>query len=113
MSEVAQQRHGFTVGKLPDFSTLNVNPLAEALTDNMRTPPPDAAAFRLDFPRWKRRQGQRDRRIIHDMLLGHGTKAIARKHQLSESRISQMRRELKADWDRWCEPPAEQPCRVA
>lgn len=31
MSDVAQRRRGFTVGKLPDFSTLSGNPLEAAL----------------------------------------------------------------------------------
>ncbi len=38
LSPVAQQRHGFAVGKLPDFSTLDGNPLEEALIDNTVSP---------------------------------------------------------------------------
>ena len=47
MDRHTQQRHDFAVEKLPDFSTVT-----EVLADNMVTPPPDAAAFRVDFPRW-------------------------------------------------------------
>jgi hypothetical protein len=46
MNEQTQQRRGFSVSKLPDFSTLNTNPLAEALTDNTVSPVPDQVAFR-------------------------------------------------------------------
>ena len=45
LSPVAQRRHGFAVGRLPDFSTLNGNPLEEALIDNTVSPVPDQAAF--------------------------------------------------------------------
>lgn len=113
MNENTQQKRGFTVCKLPDFSTLSTNPLVEALCENPNHDPAILAPFRIDFPRWKRSHSRRDRQIIHLMMLGHGTKAIARKHHLSEGRISQMRSELKQSWDHWCEPPAEQPSRVA
>jgi hypothetical protein len=98
-SERAQQRHGFLVSKLPDFSTLSTNPLAEALTDNTQTPPPDAAAFRLDFPAWLERHGERDRRILMDMAQGERTQDLARRYHLSQPRISQLRREAKDSWE--------------
>jgi hypothetical protein len=52
LSPVAQRLHGFYVGKLPDFSTLDGNPLEDALVDNTVSPVPDQVAFRLDFPAW-------------------------------------------------------------
>ncbi|MBL8794058.1 MAG: hypothetical protein JNM56_09135 [Planctomycetia bacterium] len=103
MNERTQMKRGFVVGKLPDFSTLNTNPLAEALIDNTRTPIPDAIQFKLDFPAWRRTRSRRDRKIIYDMMLGHGTNHLARKHGLSASRISQMRNELKVDYEKYTE----------
>jgi len=94
LSETAQQRHGFSVGKLPDFSTLNGNQLEEALPDNTQTPPPDAAAFRLDFPAWLDLHSRRDRRMIGDMAQGERTVDLARHYRLSSARISQKRREF-------------------
>jgi hypothetical protein len=41
MSPVAQRLHGFAVGKLPDFSTLDGSPLEEALIDNTVSPVPE------------------------------------------------------------------------
>jgi hypothetical protein len=41
LSPVAQRLHGFVVGKLPDFSTLDGNPLEEALIDNTVSPVPE------------------------------------------------------------------------
>lgn len=49
-SERAQQEHGFTVSKLPDFSTPPAT-LEEALHDNTQTPVPEQVAL-CDFPSW-------------------------------------------------------------
>lgn len=105
LSTRAQRRHGFSVNRLPDISTLSDNPYAEALHDNTRTPPPDAAAFRIDWPAWLRRRTHRDRRVIRDMAVGERTKVLARKHRLSPGRISQLRREYAEDWNRFTEAP--------
>jgi len=102
MSETAQQRHGFCVGKLPDFSTLSENPLIEALHDNTKTPPPDAAAFRIDWRAWRRRRSHRDRRIIDRMMLSERTRDLARQFRLTPSRVSQLRREFHDDWRSFC-----------
>jgi hypothetical protein len=98
LSALAQQRHGFTVGKLPDFSTLHGTPIEEALRDNARTPPPEAAAFRCDFPAWLATLSDRDRRLVQDMAQGERTQRLARKYRLSPARISQKRRAYHADW---------------
>lgn len=106
MSDVAMQRHGFCVGKLPDVSTLSENPLTEALCDNTQTPPPDGAAFRIDFPAWRRSHSRRNRRLIDDMMLGERTLPLARRHKLSPARVSQLRREFHDDWERYTGDPA-------
>lgn len=103
LSERAQQLKGFNVGKLPDFSTLSDNPLQDALADNTQTPPDEAAAFRIDFPSWRRSHSHRNRRIIDDMMVGERTQHLARKHRLSPARVSQLRREFKEDWDHYCD----------
>ena len=102
LNEQAQQRHGFYVGKLPDFSTLSENPLAEALIDNTRSPVPDQVQFRLDFPSWLRTRTDRDRRIIGDMAMGQRTLDMSRRYGISPGRISQLRREFHDDWQRFC-----------
>jgi hypothetical protein len=99
LSEQAQQRHGFYVGKLPDFSTESGNPLAEALIDNTQTPPPDAAAFRIDFPAWRGLHCRRDRGLIDAMAQGERTLDLAKQFKLSPARISQMRREFAEGWE--------------
>lgn len=99
MSQLAQQRHGFCVGKLPDFSTESTNPLTEALTDNTRSPIPDQVQFRCDFPAWLRTRTQRDRHLIERMAMRERTTDLARKFGLSEGRVSQLRQEFYEDWN--------------
>jgi len=101
LSERAQQRHGFSVSKLPDHSTLSTNPLTEALAETPSYDPSELAAFRIDFPSWRRSHSQRYRRIIDDMLVGERTLELANKHGLSPARVSQLRREFHADWQRF------------
>jgi hypothetical protein len=88
---------------LPDRGLVSEETFADALTDNGVTPVPDQVAFRLDFPRWRRRRTRRDRRIIRELMLGERARDVARKHGLSAARISQKRRELLKDWRRFCE----------
>lgn len=102
MSPNAQQRHGFAVGKLPDYSTLDGNSLQEALFDNTRTPPPDAAAFRIDFPAWLATRTERDRRIIEQLGMSERTGIVARRFGVADGRISQLRNEYRIDWIRFC-----------
>jgi hypothetical protein len=101
LSSLAQQRGGFIVERLPDFSTLTGNPLTEALIDNTQTPPDEAAAFRIDFPTWLTSWSERDRRIIEDLALGERTLDVADKYGLTPGRVSQKRREYHDDWQRF------------
>jgi hypothetical protein len=102
LSPTAQQHHHFTVERLPDFSTLRSNPLAEALRDNTQTPPPEQVAFRLDFPAWLRTRTERDRRLAEDLMTGERTGDVSRKFGLTPGRISQLRRDFHQDWERFC-----------
>jgi hypothetical protein len=102
LSPIAQARHGFGVGRLPDVSTLSGNVWDEALADNSQSAVPDQVSFRIDFPRWRRRQCPRYRRIIDDLVVGERTRTVARRHGLTSGRISQLRRSLHGDWERFC-----------
>jgi hypothetical protein len=111
LSPRAQQMHDFVVEKLPDYSTREGNLLEEALHDNTRTPVPEQACFRIDFPEWLASLGTRDRDIAKDLALGHRTRDVAAAHGLSAARVSQMRQEFRDDWERFtAAEPAEEPC---
>jgi hypothetical protein len=101
LSPVAQRRQAFSVGRLPDISTLNGNPLFEALHDNTQSPVLDQVAFRFDFPAWLASLGSRNRSIAQDMAQGHGTGELAAAYGLSPARISQLRRKFHDDWLRF------------
>jgi hypothetical protein len=95
----AQFRHGFTTRPFSEFRA--GHPTAEALAENTTTPPPDQAAFRLDFPRWRRGYDARDRTLIDELMIGERTGDVAGRHRLSPGRVSQKRRQFHADWLRF------------
>src|SRR5262249_55667420 len=102
LSPSAQRQHQIKVERLPDFSTLGGNPLAEALVDNRKSPPPEQAAFRLDFPAWLMTRSERDRRLAEELMLGERTLDLSTKFGLSPARVSQLRRDFHQDWERFC-----------
>lgn len=101
LSQQAQARRGFTVSPFPEGTSLNRSVLQEALHDNTQTPVPDQVAFRLDFPAWRRTRCQRDRRLIDALMAGERTLDVAARYGLSPGRVSQLRRELHDDWQRF------------
>ena len=114
LSPRAQARHDFAVLRLLQRTTLNGSPLEEALLDNAVTPPPEAAAFRIDFPAWLATWPERDRRLIEALGLGERTLALADQFGLTPGRISQKRREYHGDWERFCgDLPPGQPTQAA
>src|SRR5262249_23040771 len=86
MNPMARQRFDFMVERLPvptcrsHESRYSVplgqqaqDALEERLRDNSITPPPDAAAFKIDFACWLQTLTDRDRGIIGDMILEERT----------------------------------------
>ena len=86
---------------MPDSTSLQDKILNDAVSDNTQTPPPDAAAFRIDFPRWLATLKERDQRIAHDLMMGGNTFVVARKFGLSPARVSQMRGQFHEAWQRF------------
>lgn len=74
----------------------------EALRDNSVTPPCEQAIFRIDFPRWLRTLGRRDRRLALDLMRGERTLEAASKRRISPARVSQLRRNFCRDWQVFC-----------
>ena len=120
-----QRRHGFTVQPLPtcraSFEQLysevhgqrDHDAFEERLKDNTMTPVPEQAAFRIDWPAWLQTRGQRDRRMIGDLLEGQQGKEVSRKFGISPARLSQLRRAFRADWVRYCNLPDDAKCSIA
>ena len=102
LSPLAQQRHGFTVTRLPDFETSSDNLLTEALADNTQSPPDVTVCFKLDFAAWLDSLTNRDRGIAEDLMVGERTLDVAAKYGVSAARISQKRREFCQAWRAFC-----------
>jgi hypothetical protein len=98
----SQNKRGFRVTRLPQYSSVLGSVWQEALEDNTISPVPEQVAFRCDFPRWRSTHRERDRRIMDKLMQGQSTAITSRRHGLSPSRISQLRREFKTDWERFC-----------
>ena len=70
----------------------------ERLRDNTVTPPPDAAAFRIDWSHFLATLSERDRELAHFLSLGHRAKAAAQRFKLSPGRITQLRQRWCKEW---------------
>jgi hypothetical protein len=98
LSRYCQKRKGVVVERLDVFDE-EENAWAEAVVQDTRTATvPDIVSFRCDFPAWLGTLSRRDRRIAESLALGHRTQDVARRFQVSEGRVSQLRRELAASW---------------
>ena len=73
----------------------------EILVEDHRSNPADIAAARIDIPAFLDSLPKRDRRIAEQLAAGESTTCVARLFKISASRISQLRRELRAAWHRF------------
>ena len=108
-SRHCQQRKQIRVERLDRFDTKR-GEWREAVVADSRTPIPDQAAFRCDFPEWLKTLTRRQRRIAETLASGEGTTKTAKRFKVSLGRISQMRRELHDGWCQFhgdsCQPAA-------
>jgi hypothetical protein len=111
LSPYAQRKHRFRVESLPLATRRphedlygelrgqrQLDLFEERLRDNRRTPPPEQAAFRLDFPEFMGSLSRRDRRLARYLSLGHSGKAAARRFGLSPGRVTQLRQRWCREW---------------
>ena len=111
LSAAAQLRHCFKVEALPSgkgrFSAVlvgtgdgqnHLDAYSERLRDNTVTPPPEAAAFRIDFPNFVGALSARDRRLALFLSLGHTAKQAAAEFGLSQARVTQLRQRWYQEW---------------
>jgi hypothetical protein len=114
LSPLAQQRHGFVVEPLPHsvastheerYSHVGgqrqQDAFEERLRDNTQTPVPEQVCFRLDFPAWLTTLTPRERRLVGEIADSERTLDLSQHFELSPARISQLRRELHNDWQRF------------
>jgi hypothetical protein len=97
-SGYAQKSKGFSMESLDQYSQRK-RQWKEILVEDRRTGPAETAASRIDVGEWLRSLPKRSRVIAETLALGETTKKAARKHGVSAGRISQLRRELKGNWE--------------
>ena len=97
-SGYAQKSKGFSMESLDQYSQRKKQ-WKESLVEDRRTGPAETAASRIDVGEWLRSLPKRSRVIAEALALGETTKKAARKHGVSAGRISQLRRELKGNWE--------------
>ena len=73
----------------------------DILVEDKRSTPAEVAACRLDFRAWLRRLDHRRRAVALRLAAGDTTCEAARRFRLSPARISQVRKELREDWDQF------------
>jgi hypothetical protein len=97
LSRQARQQHGFGVESLSVPQATNSD-WESVLVENHRVTPADIAASRLDFAAWLSRMKHRRREIAELLGAGYRTQEVAERFRLSQSRVSQMRREFESSW---------------
>jgi len=97
LSPYAQKKKGIVVERLDKFDK-HEGLWLEAVVEDDRTPVPDQAAFRIDFPAWLGTYPERDRRIAETLATGERTGDVAEQFGISAGRVSQMRRKFYHDW---------------
>lgn len=70
----------------------------DVVVEDRKTPVPDQAAFRIDFPAWLRQLSRRNRTIALRLAAGTSTSEVAQRFQLTEGRVSQLRQEFQRSW---------------
>jgi hypothetical protein len=111
LSPKAQRRHGFRVESLPISTRRSreelqtrlcgqreMDAFEERLHENRRTPVPEQAAFRIDWPQFMRSLTHRDRHLATFLSMGNSAKAAADKFGISQGRVTQLRQSWCREW---------------
>lgn len=97
-SEYAQRSRGFHVERLDRYDR-DSQEWEELIVEDRKAGPAETAACRIDFHDWLASLPRKLRRIAETLANGETTKTAARRFRLSPGRISQIRRQLKEDWE--------------
>jgi uncharacterized protein (DUF924 family) len=97
-SPYAQRERGIELERLDRYDERH-DRWRQILVEDRHAGPAETAAMRIDFAAWLKEMPRRMRRIAKHLAEGHSTGRVARRFQLSDGRISQMRREMRRRWD--------------
>ncbi len=96
-SRYCQRAKNITVERLDKYDTED-ECWEEILIPDQTCTPAELAATRIDFPAWLKTLKPRDRKVARFLSLGNRTQDAARKFDVSQGRVSQLRRELAESW---------------
>jgi hypothetical protein len=102
LSRQAHSADGIIVERLDTFDE-EQGEWRAALVEDRHATPADIAAARIDVAAWLRSLSQRNRRIAKTLAMGETTSGAAQRFNVTSARISQLREELKASWERFHE----------
>jgi len=97
-SQYCQLKKRVSVGRLDHFDKAEGD-WKEIVVEDKRSGPAEIAAMRIDFAAWLRTLSRRERWVATTLAIGGTTSATAKKLGVTPSRVSQMRRQLKAAWE--------------
>ena len=99
-SSYCQRQKHVTLERLDKFDT-GEEAWQEIVIEDKHSGPAEVACVRIDFATWLRRLPGRVRKIAKVLATGETTHAVARRFNVSDGRISQIRKELFLAWQRF------------
>jgi hypothetical protein len=96
-SACGRARNGVAIKRLNRFDR-RTGGWKEAVVEDHTAGPAEIAATRLDFSGWLSTLSTRDRKLAETLAMGEMTGRVARMFRISSARVSQLRRELRANW---------------
>jgi hypothetical protein len=97
LSPLAQRKKGFSIRPLIEDAT--GGRWEDHLVEDRKANPADVAACRVDFRDWLGRLKRFKRRVALRLAAGDTTSDAARYFRLSLGRVSQLRQELRENWN--------------
>ena len=97
MSGYCQDRKGVFVERLDQYDE-TANAWTEVLIEDRHADAAEIVRTKLDFSDWLASLNRRDRRVAEFLANGETTTVAARRFKVSAGRISQLRRELAANY---------------
>jgi hypothetical protein len=106
MSPYAQRHHGIVLERLDRRDP--AGDWKEVLVEARGVTPAETAAARIDFADWLGRLCRRDRGVATTLATGETGRETAKLFGLTAGRISQLRSELKRNWQAFQGEPADE-----
>jgi len=99
-SAYCQKLKNVVLDRLDQFDQ-ETNAWQEVLVEDKHADASQIVQTKLDMSDWLASLNRRDRRVAEFLAQGETTRAAARKFKVSDGRISQLRKELAANWQRF------------